>query len=107
MTKEAETTPETLENISFELITKLLNAWRTPKKHSFTFKSKHQEASWKFNAAIKLHSIIIDAMRFHPDLRRLAELHRVAEEVEQELAVARKIHPILARTENPNSNTGS
>jgi hypothetical protein len=105
LVQEPQKTPEikleTLQAVSFEIITQLTLLWRSLESVSSRGKGR------KFKYGFTLHQLIIDAMRFHPDLRRLAELHRVAEEVEQELAVARKIHPILARTENPNSNTGS
>ena len=89
--EETEITAKTLQKISFELIGKSVLLWRT-------YRDTDQCKGQKIHMATRMHQMIMDAIRFHPDIQRLAELEKVAEEVEQELAVARKIRRILSGT---------
>jgi hypothetical protein len=90
MTSPPEITPETLQNISFELIAKLLTIWRDPKKAGLTFKSPREQADWKFSQGMKLHGMVTEAMRLHPDLEQLRKLHGMDEEVLKEYELAKR-----------------
>lgn len=92
MTNAPEITPETLQNISFELIAKLLTLWRDPKKavEGFTFKSPREHADWKFSQGVKLHAMVTDALRYNRDIAELAETRRRFEEIVAEYEFARK-----------------
>jgi hypothetical protein len=91
MTNTPEITPETLQNISFEIIAKLLTMWRDPKKAGLTFKSPREQADWRFSQGIKLHTMVIEAMRLHPDLEQLRKLHGMDEEVLKVYELAKRI----------------
>jgi cytochrome oxidase Cu insertion factor (SCO1/SenC/PrrC family) len=87
----AEIKLETLQALSFELIGKSVQLWRT---YDDSDKGKGQ----KIEKAARIHEMIIDAMRFHPDIKHLREIAQNLEEVEKELAVAGKIRPIATRS---------
>jgi hypothetical protein len=91
MTNTPEIAPETLQNISFEIIAKLLTIWRDPKKAGFTFKSPREQADWKFSQGVKLHTMVIEAMRLHPDLEQLRKLHEMYEELLEQHEIAKRI----------------
>lgn len=86
--------PETLQKLSIELINKCLELWRT-------YKDSKQAKGHKIQAAFGIHRMIIDALRYHPDIQQLKALHEKAQEVEEELAIIRKIHPITSRASVP------
>jgi hypothetical protein len=90
MTNAPEITPETLQNISFEVIAKLLTIWRDPKKAGLTFKSPREQAEWKFSQGVKLHSMVIEAMRLHPDLEQLRKLHEIIPELLKAYELAKR-----------------
>jgi hypothetical protein len=89
MAKSPEITPELLQNLSFEIIVKLVTYWRAPKEAGVEFKDQGALVQWKFNMGLRLHSAIIDAMRYNQDLNQLAKLQATVEELlhERELAV--------------------
>jgi len=76
-----------LQALSFELIDKSVELWRT---YQDTEKSK----GIKIHTAKAIHDMVIDAMRYHPDIKRLRQLQATIEEIETELAAARKVHRI-------------
>jgi hypothetical protein len=92
MTNPPEITPETLQNISFEIIAKLLTIWRDPKKaiQGFTFKSPREQADWKFSQGAKLQDMVIDALRYNRDIAELAKIMKDWEEMRAEYELARK-----------------
>ena len=67
----------------FEIIIKCVELWRT---YRDTKKSK----GIKIKVARSIHSMIIDAMKMYPDIKDLQELKKMAQQVEKELAIARK-----------------
>jgi hypothetical protein len=91
MTNAPEIAPETLQNVSFEIIAKLLAIWRDPKKAGLTFKSPQEQADWKFSQGGKLHAMVMEAMRLHPDLQQLRKLHEMYEELLREYELAKRI----------------
>jgi hypothetical protein len=92
MTNAPEITPETLQNIVFEIIAKLLTIWRDPKKAipGFAFKSPQEQAHWKFTHGMKLHTMVIEAIRLHPDLEQLRKLHEMFQELVKEYELAKR-----------------
>jgi hypothetical protein len=92
MTNTPEITPETLQNISFEIIAKLLTIWRDPKKavQGFTFKSPREQAAWKFRQGEKLHDMVIDALRYNRDIAELAKIVKAFDLIRSEYELARK-----------------
>jgi hypothetical protein len=90
MTNAPEIAPETLQNISFEIIAKLLAIWRDPKKAGLTFKSTQEQADWKFSQGIKLHALVMEAIRLHPDVQQLRKLHEMYEELLKQYEIARR-----------------
>lgn len=87
MTETPEISTETLQNISFEIIGKLLTAWRKPE---VPFEDERKRLDWKFTTGARLHDLVIDALRYNQNLQDLAKLHKVIEELENERAIARK-----------------
>ena len=89
MPESLEITPDLLQNLSFEVIAKLVTYWRAPKEAGLKFKDQGELVQWKFNQGLRLHSAIIDAMRYNQDLNQLAKLQATVEELlhERELAV--------------------
>ena len=81
--KAAEITTETLQKLSFELIAKSMIIWRSLRE------TGHGKAR-KFAYAFKIHQMIIDAIRVHPDVQQLKELHEKMTEIEAEYRIARK-----------------
>jgi hypothetical protein len=49
--------------------------------------------------------MVIEAIRFHPDIKHLRELDEYREEVEHELELARKIFRFAKRTEDTEQPT--
>ena len=81
LTTEPVETPEikleTLQTLSYELIDKSVTLWRT-------YKDTAQGKGKKLDKAPAIHKMIIEAMRFHPDIMELGKLH----DYEREVAVA-------------------
>jgi hypothetical protein len=67
--KSPEIKLETLQSISIELIGKLLLIWRA-------YKDTKENRVRLFDLGKKLHDMVIDAMRFHPDITNLSKLHK-------------------------------
>jgi hypothetical protein len=65
-----EITVETLQELSFELINESVKTWRR-------FKDSGHGAARKLSYAAKIHAMIIDAMRLHPDIQDLKEITEV------------------------------
>jgi hypothetical protein len=84
--KASEISAEMLQALSFELIARLVELWRKLDV------SNSQGKGRKFNWGSQLHRMIIDAMRFHPDIVELSKLHEFEREVtaEYEAHLARK-----------------
>jgi hypothetical protein len=78
---------EKLQGASYELIAKCVLLWRT-------YQDTANMKGVKIDKAVKIHRMLIDAMRFHPDIKQLHVLSEMAGEVEKELAALRKVHPI-------------
>ena len=91
-TNEARTRLEILQGVSNELIGKVVVLWRT-------YSDTDQGKSAKIEKAAMIHRMVIDALRFEPDIRKIAELEKLGLEVREELDAARKVHPISNRTE--------
>jgi hypothetical protein len=87
MAETAEITTENLQNLSFELIKKLMGKWRDP---GFEFESVDKKVAWMFAQGSRLHTMVIDALRYNQNLQDLAKLHKVIEELESEREIARK-----------------
>jgi hypothetical protein len=86
--KKPEISTELLQTLSFELIANLTELWRKLDISSSPGKGR------KFSWGSLLHRMIIDAMRYHPDIKRLKELAEYEDQVREEIANARKIHRI-------------
>ena len=99
--KKPEITAETLQNISFEIIAKLVTWWRNPKEAGAKFESEMERLEWSIDKALRIHDKVSDAMRFHPDIEKLADYAKKLDELEQrmkedreEFAISRKIKPL-------------
>jgi hypothetical protein len=82
--KTPEVKLETLQALSFELIGKSVTLWRT-------YKEDDKSKGIKIERAYRIHQMVIDAIRFHPDIQHLRELDKYREEAEQIIANARKV----------------
>jgi hypothetical protein len=82
-----EITIETLQNLSFELLAKAIQLWRT-------YRDDEKSKGIKISKAMEIHDRIIAAMRYHPDITHLRELDKFREEAEKLVDATRKIHPI-------------
>ena len=91
--KTVEISTEMLQGLSFELIARLVELWRKLDVSSSPGKGR------KFSYGAMLHRMIIDAMRFHPDIARLKELSEMEEQVRIEIANARKVHGLTEPTQ--------
>ena len=89
--KPAEITVELLQRLSFELIAKSIELWRT-------FRETSHGKGRKLAYAVKIHQMVIDAIKVHPDIQDLAELHKTVEEVEAEYELA-KSRGLFQRTQ--------
>jgi hypothetical protein len=92
--KSPEIKLETLQALSFELIGKAITLWRT-------YAEDRRGKGMKIQLATRIHEMVIQAMRFHPDIQTQRKYLEIAEEVERELAAARKVHSLTPRTEDP------
>jgi RecG-like helicase len=72
-----------LQRISFELIARAVKMWRT-------YKETDDSKARIIEQASRIHSMVIDAMRFHPDLKQLRELHEINQEVLKEYELAKR-----------------
>jgi hypothetical protein len=74
---------ETLQKLSFELITKSMELWRT-------YRERGRGKKTKLRVAVEIHRMITDAMRVHPDIKHLKELTEFYEKVKVEYELAKK-----------------
>lgn len=88
---------ETLQALSFELLAKSIQLWRT-------YRDDEKSKGIKISKGMEIHDRIIAAMRYHPDITHLRELDEWREEAERLVAAARKIHPL---SEGPTRNSES
>jgi len=91
MTELPEISTETLQAISFELISKLLGLWRKPEAE---FKNERDRVDWKFRQGERLQGMIMNALRYHPDIVQAEKYMKMADEMAMELATLRKIHAV-------------
>jgi len=74
--KASEITAERLQEASFFLISECMRIWES-------YREVGRSKASKIASAAKIHDMITDALRLHPDLAKLKELERLAEELEE------------------------
>ncbi|MGA8905205.1 MAG: hypothetical protein WB661_09385 [Candidatus Bathyarchaeia archaeon] len=91
-----EITAQRLQALSFYLIVESLRIWKS-------YKEIGRSKATKINAAARIHDMITDAIRLHPDIQHLAELDEMAEQLEkssreirEELDALRKVRSLKA-----------
>ena len=89
VSEAAEITIESLQELSFELIDESVQTWRR-------FKDSGHGAARKLSYAAKIHAMIIDAMRLHPDIQDLKEMTDKLEEIDREYQLWEKREKITS-----------
>jgi hypothetical protein len=74
---------KTLQNLSFELIAKAVTLWRT-------YSEDKDGKGNKINQSIRIHGMLTEAMKLHPDIQELAQIHQYYDEVKTEYELAVK-----------------
>jgi hypothetical protein len=100
-----EITAQRLQSLSFYLITQSLRIWQT-------YQELGRSKASKINAAAKIHDMICDAIRLHPDITQVKELTEMAEQLEKNnLRIEQKLEDLQQarsfRPEEPVSSTNS
>jgi HrpA-like RNA helicase len=71
-----EITAQRLQSLSFYLITQSLRIWQS-------YQEVGRSKATKINTAAKIHDMICDAIRLHPDVAQVKELYEMAEQLRQ------------------------
>jgi hypothetical protein len=89
---KAQFSLETLQKLSFEIIVASMRMWRT---YQETDKSKGR----KIAVGLSIHNALMNAMKLHPDIQQLAEIRKMADEIDNEYELAVKAGIIKPRPE--------
>jgi len=89
--KRPQITPELLQQLLFEIIAVCVKCWRT-------YKETDQAKGQKINQGVKIAALIVDAIKCHPDIAVIAKLREKLAEIEEEIAIARRIRPLHPAT---------
>jgi len=84
--KPAETAQfdaQTLHEINFEIISRLLKIWRE-------YKDRKENRLKIFNLGAKLHAMIVDSIKIDPDIQDLKKLHEMRDQLQAEYEEAKR-----------------
>ena len=95
----AQITPEILQQLLFEIIAVCVRCWRT-------YKESDQAKGQKINQGVKIAALIVDAIKCHPDIAVVAKLREKLAEIEEEIAIARRIRPLHSATKGLEQTPG-
>lgn len=103
--KSSEITTKKLQALGFYLIVESLRIWKS-------YKEVGRSKATKINAAARIHDMITDAIRVHPDIKHLAELDAMADEllknqheIEEQIEAMRKVHSLKVDPSKSTSNS--